>query len=178
MPHLMMTSSNGNIFRVTGHLCGEFPSQRPVTRSFDVFFDLRLIKRLSKQSWGWWFETPPWSLWRQCNPFAILAHCSLNKMTTILYTFSYAHHRKISLCAWVQILRNFVASAPTNNKSALTYVLSWRLTKDTNDLNQWWPNPPLLLTWINFNSGMDDWLHPLCEGMELLIHRWSLGIDK
>ena len=40
----MMTSSNGSIFRVTGHLCGEFtgpgefPAQRPVTRSFDVFF--------------------------------------------------------------------------------------------------------------------------------------------
>ena len=33
----------------------EFPSQRPVTRSFDVFFDLRLNKRLSKQPWGWWF---------------------------------------------------------------------------------------------------------------------------
>ena len=46
-PCYMMTSSNGNIFRVTGHLCGEFtgpgefPAQRPVTRSFDVFFDLR-----------------------------------------------------------------------------------------------------------------------------------------
>ena len=26
---------------------GEFPAQRPVTRSFDVFFDLRLNKRLS-----------------------------------------------------------------------------------------------------------------------------------
>ena len=44
----MMTLSNGNIFRVTGPLCGEFtgpgefPTQRPVTRSFDVFFDLRL----------------------------------------------------------------------------------------------------------------------------------------
>ena len=44
----IMTSSNGNIFRVTGPLCGEFtgpgefPTQRPVTRSFDVFFDLRL----------------------------------------------------------------------------------------------------------------------------------------
>ena len=66
-----MTSSNGNIFRVTGRLCGEFtgefPTQRPVTRSFDVFFDLRLNKRLSKQPWGWWFETPSWSLWRQCN---------------------------------------------------------------------------------------------------------------
>ena len=42
----MKTLSNGNIFRVTGHLCGEFtgpgefPAQRPVMRSFDVFFDL------------------------------------------------------------------------------------------------------------------------------------------
>ena len=68
-----MTSSNGNIFRVTGPLCGKFtgpgeiPAQRPVTRSFDVFFDLGLNKRLSKQPWGWWFKTPSWSLWRQCN---------------------------------------------------------------------------------------------------------------
>ena len=47
---------------------GEFPSQRPLTRSFDVFFDLRLNKRLSKQSSrGWWFETPSRSLWRHCN---------------------------------------------------------------------------------------------------------------
>ena len=45
----------------------EFPSQRPVTRSFDVFFDLCLNKRLSKQSSGWWFETPSCSFWRQCN---------------------------------------------------------------------------------------------------------------
>ena len=74
----MMTSSNGNIFRVIGHLCGEFtgpgefPTQRPVTRSFDVFFDQRLNKRLSKQPWGWWFETPSWSLWRQCNVVYII----------------------------------------------------------------------------------------------------------
>ena len=46
---------------------GEFSAQRPVTRSFDVFFDLRLNKRLSKQSWGWWFETQSDSLWRHCN---------------------------------------------------------------------------------------------------------------
>ena len=46
---------------------GEFPAQRPVTRSFDVFFYLRTNKRLSKQPWGWWFETPSWSLWRQYN---------------------------------------------------------------------------------------------------------------
>ena len=46
---------------------GEFPAQKPVVRSFDVFFDLRLHKRFSKQSWGWWFETPSGSLWRHCN---------------------------------------------------------------------------------------------------------------
>ena len=49
-----MTASNGNIFRVTGHLCREFTchrwlaEERPVTQSFDVFFDLCLNKRLSK----------------------------------------------------------------------------------------------------------------------------------
>ena len=68
-----MTSSNGNSFRFTGPLCGEctgtdeFPAQRPMTRSFDVFFDLRPNKRLSTQSWSWWFKTPSWSSWRHCN---------------------------------------------------------------------------------------------------------------
>ena len=63
-PVFMMTSSNGNMFRVTGFcsgnspvtagspVTGEFLSHRPVTRSFDVFFDLRLNKRLSKQDAG------------------------------------------------------------------------------------------------------------------------------
>ena len=45
---------------------GEFPAQRPVARSFEVFFDLRLNKRFSKQWWGWWFETPWRPLWRCC----------------------------------------------------------------------------------------------------------------
>ena len=63
----MVTSSNGNIFRVTGPLCEEFAAQRPVTWSFDVFFDLRPNKRSSKQSRGWLLETPSRSLWRHCN---------------------------------------------------------------------------------------------------------------
>ena len=69
----MMTSSNGN-FSALLALCagdspvtGEFPAQRPVTRSFDVFFDLRPNKPMDKQSWGWWFETPPCSPWRHRN---------------------------------------------------------------------------------------------------------------
>ena len=43
---------------------GGFPSQRPVARSFDVYFDLSLNKRLSKQSGHWWFDTPLRPLWR------------------------------------------------------------------------------------------------------------------
>ena len=53
---------------------GEFPAQRPVMRSFDVFFDLRLNKRLSKQSWGWWFETLWRPLWCHCNDVKSLAY--------------------------------------------------------------------------------------------------------
>ena len=97
-----MTSSNGNIFRVTVPLCGEFtgpgefPTQRPVTRSFDVFFDLRLNKQLSKQPWGWWFETPSWSLWRQRNERSrVLWYflCYLNKATC----FTWHHTLR---CLW------------------------------------------------------------------------------
>ena len=46
---------------------GEFPTQRPVTRSFDVYFDLRPNERLSKQWGGWWFERLSRSLWRHRN---------------------------------------------------------------------------------------------------------------
>ena len=72
MGNFTMTSSNGNIFSVTGPLCGEFtpgelPSQRAVTRSFDIFIDLRLKKRLCKQSRRRWVETPSRSLWRHFN---------------------------------------------------------------------------------------------------------------
>ena len=75
-PVFMMTSSNGNMFRITGFCAGNspvtagihrFPSHRRVTRSFDVFFDLRLNKRLSEQSRRRWVETPSRSLWRHCN---------------------------------------------------------------------------------------------------------------
>ena len=52
---------------------GEFSAQRSVTRSFDVFFHLHLNKPSSKQSRGWWFETPSGSLWRQCNVMPTLS---------------------------------------------------------------------------------------------------------
>ena len=70
-----MTSSNENIFRVTGHLCGEFtaghrwiPRPKLVTRSFDVFFDLRLYKRwVNNREAGDLRHHRANSLWRHCN---------------------------------------------------------------------------------------------------------------
>ena len=53
--------------------------QRPVTQSLDVFFDVRLNKRLSKQSWGWWFETLSRPLWRQLNANKIMYAISIQE---------------------------------------------------------------------------------------------------
>ena len=64
----------------------EFPSQRPVTRSFYVFFDLRLNKRSSKQWWGWWIETLSRPLWRHCNGrawlYSLTNNCHWNTVVT------------------------------------------------------------------------------------------------
>ena len=70
----IMTSSNGNIS--TWLVLGELPAQMPVTRTFDIFFDVRLNKRLSKQSWGWWLDMPSCSLWRHCNVHAHLSYAN------------------------------------------------------------------------------------------------------
>ena len=75
-----------DFFRVTGPLWGEspvnggFPSQRPVTRGFDIFFDLRLTKRVGKQPRRRWFETQSRSLWRRCN------WSMLGNMSTFLFS--------------------------------------------------------------------------------------------
>ena len=64
---------------------GEFPTQRPVTRSFDVFFDLCRNKRLSKQSKGWWFETLPCPLWRHRNAISLGVATMLVRYHAILW---------------------------------------------------------------------------------------------
>ena len=62
---------------------GEFPAQRPATRSFDVFFDLCLNKRLSKQSRGWWFETLYRPLWPHCNVQLVFMPWRTHAMKTL-----------------------------------------------------------------------------------------------
>ena len=79
-------------------ITGEFPAQRPVTRSFDVFFYLHLNKRLSKQSWGWWFETPSRPLWRHSNGTFL----AVDITTTSMYSMSRYFYLGYSTntCSW------------------------------------------------------------------------------
>ena len=91
--HIMMTSSI-ETFATLLALCewkppvtSGFLSQRPVTRSFGVSFDVRLNKRLIKQSRRWWFETPLRSLGRH-----------RNTILGIYCTHRYTYHIDI---AWV-----------------------------------------------------------------------------
>ena len=105
----MMTSWNGNIFGVTVAICagnslvtGEFPPQRPVTRSFDVFFYLRLNKRLSKQSWGWWSQTPSRPLWHHCNDYLISSAMSVAELKS---TFQAKLIEGLYKCDWIYSTR-------------------------------------------------------------------------
>ena len=118
----MMTSSHRNIFRVTGPLCGEFtgpgefPTQRPVTRSFNVFFDLRLNKPLSKQSWGWWFETLSRSLWRHRNGGAFFrSYINDNK------NVSYMRSHKKRLLVW--LWKNLLTHLPLEKMAAVSQTI-------------------------------------------------------
>ena len=79
-------------------LCGEFtgrrwiPVQRPVTWSFDVFFDLCLNKPLSKQSWDWWSETPSHPLWRQCYGMLEIYYVMFGTKINIFLRRKYQHN--------------------------------------------------------------------------------------
>ena len=72
----------------------EFPTQRPVTRSFDIF-DLRPYKRLSKKSWGWWFETPSRPLWHHYNVMALAMYSYfMTFLNTVMLHFEMQYHEK------------------------------------------------------------------------------------
>ena len=123
----MMALSNGNIFRLTGHLCREFTGRRwiPRRKASDAelwcFFYLRPNKRLSKRSWGWWFETPSRSLWRHCNvlrcPPTLCAMCFGSITGAILCKWVLAHvlltkllskfkvHWQLSMENWIAAIR-------------------------------------------------------------------------
>ena len=106
----MMPSSNRNIFRVTGHLCGEFTGHRwiPHRKASDAklwcFFDLRINKWLSKRWWCRWFETPSRPLCNHSNAISALAiellqFCTKPSISYINDIYIYIYwHRVIPAC--------------------------------------------------------------------------------
>ena len=118
----------------------EFHTQRPVARSFDVFFDLRLNKRLSKQSWGWWFETLSCPIWRNCNGSLQGCHISAAPNHRQLHSLFNCVFRRTSnktpkaLCyrPFVRGIHQQPVESPTQRASNMENVyISWRLHGNT-----------------------------------------------
>ena len=106
-PHHQMETFSALLVLYTGNspVTSEFPSQRPVTRSFDVIFDLLLNKRFSKQSWGWWFEMPSCSLWHHCimdfchSPFSFYHYLCFNPVWVVKFVF-WLSTTRVSSCVY------------------------------------------------------------------------------
>ena len=130
---------------------GEFPTQRPVARSFDVFFDLCLSKRVSKQSLGWWSETPSCSLWRHC-----IANWHFVMRWTRQTKFWYSH--KYMSPDFVP-LETFPISQSTNN----LMVIKTRFRISEQDFN--------LMTWTGPNKDMFDFKYKVSM---LITMTWAL----
>ena len=104
---------------------GEFPAQRPVTQSFDVFFDLRLNKRLSKHSWGWWFETLSRPLWRLCNVVSVLFPVnSLRHIDAI----GLCHHGSWSPLVNIMVCR-LSGTVPNHYQNQGSLIVTWILRR-------------------------------------------------
>ena len=128
----------------------EFPAQKPETRSFDVLFDLRPKKRLSKQWWGWWLETPPRPLWRYCNVYQFFNDIiTIYSQTIFSMSPQYTYCRVYNLLlwqVWQWIVFGNALRGPSRRHMAL-YVLINIVSSDilsltllAHYLNQCWVN--------------------------------------
>ena len=131
--------------------------ERPVTQSFGVFFDLCLNKRLSKQSWGWWFETPSRSLWCHCNGVKIV-YLPCNKILKKTDCASSFHFSR-TLLVWRQRL----GFAGCHFGRLLVPIKTQRNMEDVDAKNT--PphlEPPSLLTRRNVPEPFRFWHNTAC----------------
>ena len=90
---------------------GEFPPQRPVTRSVDVSFDLRLNKRLSKQFCGWRFGTPSPPLWCHCYERSLDLRLAHDRTSRYPLHVSVSNHMQID-CLFNNLFRLTIDKTP------------------------------------------------------------------
>ena len=163
---------------------GEFPTQRPVTRSFDVFFDLRLNKQLNKQSWGWWFETLSRSLWRHCNGLSAVVPCAKFCNDTLPYYGARLKHIPIEFelrwknRSWNEPqVRFIVESSFRAGVGVAALVVSWYILIYFNVIISWC----LFFLFSSFTDPLpwttcdNSWNTPACLARGRLLTQWPLG---
>ena len=129
----------------------------PRTKASDAelwcFFYLRLNKRLSKQSWGWWFQTPPWPLWRHCNvngpslTITPILWCHFFQWQCIINKLNYNLWGVIYVCSATALVKVLI-----NEKlppKPMVTTISWLLNIDTNTC--------LRMRWRNIETAIHNW---------------------
>ena len=181
-----MTSSNGNIFRVTGPLCVEFTvtvefaAQRPVMQSFDVFLDICLNKWLSKQLWGWWLKTLSHSLWRHCNVITFAANaCTWFKFNVRSVGWNVSSISLILACIY--------GFGPQNISHAYTILILTGIANKLfgkpffppNRFSWCWVGVENLLCWTFKSTVCDDFIchQSKCVGQSLVPHSSERLVD-
>ena len=143
---------------------GEFPAQRPVTRSFDVYFDLSPNKRLSKQLWGWWFETQSRPLWRHRNGcmdkrlthWGRVTHICVGNITIIGSDNGLSPGRRQDII-WTNAKLLFFGPLGTNFSEILIEILTFSFKK------------------MRLKVSSAKW-RPFCLGLNVLNHLYMLGV--
>ena len=124
-----------------------------------IFFSLRLYKRLSKQSWGWWFETPSHSLWCQCNgrnghAINSLApgRCGYLQLVIFISRIYTLYILSISC----KIALRWVPQDLTDDQSTLVSVMAWGLQATPHYLHNAghfiWRHMASRSQWVNDNG--------------------------
>ena len=143
---------------------GEIPTQRPVTRSFDVFFDLRPNKRLSKQWWGWWFEMPSCPLWCHWNVLGKnLDHTwhyswwmvwRANANLSYLKTIECMKRLLVSVMNWTSAKHFEIINVIEENAFGLSFAKSRPFLFGLNILNRVWliHYTILIYVWVSLDN--------------------------
>ena len=119
--HMETFSTLLSLFEGNPPVTDGFPSQRPVMRSFAVFFGLRLKKTLSKQSRGRWCETLSCSLWRHCNGNSLCKPHTMRKIPGTICNVLKRFHRTLNV-------KDVVFVGHTWNKITIPLVKLWQST--------------------------------------------------
>ena len=145
----MMTSSNGNIFRVTCHFCwefigsGEFPHKDQWRGALMGFFYLRP----SKQLWGWWFQTPSCPLRRHCNDNQITApYRWCRTVIDVLQKLKMQTHYRVSIICKYRLRKNpFKVKSSHDSK---VHMANMGPTRDWQDPGGAHVGPMDLAIWV------------------------------